>query len=143
MRWNSQLYGLSIENRYNDYQGRSITYSGSLYNASDPRLKYDIGYADVKSLYTTIDSLPLHRYTFTDEFKRVHNPVDRHQLGVLTTEVWQLLPSVVNEVEPLHLSLSSLQTIDKQQLRYVHLGATQYLIARISTLKHALECHLG
>jgi hypothetical protein len=139
MKWNNQLYGISIQNRYNDYQGRSITYSGAVYNASDPRLKYDIGYADVSSLYTIIDSLPLHRYTFTDEFKRAHNPVDMHQLGVLTTEVSQLLPSIVNEIEPVHLSVPSLQTIDKQQLRYAHLGATQYLISRISTLKEALK----
>lgn len=143
MKWNNQLYGLSIQNRYNDYQGRSITYSGALYNASDPRLKYDIGYANISSLYTTIDSLPLHSYTFTDEFKKTYRPVDAHQLGVLTTEVSQLLPSIVNEVEPAHLELSSLQTIDKQQLRYAHLGATQYLIARISTLKQALADHLG
>ena len=134
MKWNNRLYGISIQNRYNDMQGRNITYSGALYNASDSNLKHSIEYADVSTLYDTIDRLPLRYYTFSDPYLSTFQPADRHQLGVLTTEVRPLLPTIVNEVRPAELGLSTLETIDKAQLKFAHLGATQYLIQKVSTL---------
>jgi hypothetical protein len=134
MKWNNRLYGISIQNRYNDMQGRNITYSGALYNASDPNLKHSIEYADVSTLYDTIDKLPLRYYTFSGNYLSTFQPADRHQLGVLTTEVRPLLPAIVNEVRPAELGLSTLETIDKAQLKFAHLGATQYLIQKVSTL---------
>lgn len=134
MKWNNRLYGISIQNRYNDMQGRNITYSGALYNASDSNLKHSIEYADVSTLYDTIDRLPLRYYSFSGAYLSTFQPADRHQLGVLTTEVRPLLPTIVNEVRPAELGLSTLETIDKAQLKFAHLGATQYLIQKVSTL---------
>jgi hypothetical protein len=134
MKWTNRLYGISIQNRYNDMQGRNITYSGALYNASDSNLKHSIEYADVSTLYDSIDSLPLRYYTFNHAYLSTFQPADRHQLGVLTTEVRPLLPTIVNEVRPAELGLSTLETIDKAQLKFAHLGATQWLIQRVSSL---------
>jgi len=134
MRWNSQLNGISIQNSLNDYQGRSITYSGGLLNASDPALKHEITLADISSLYSSIDSLPLRYYTFSKEYLTAFQPADRHQLGVLTTDVKKIAPSIIKTVDPVLISVSTLETVDRMQLRYMHLGATQALIQRISTL---------
>jgi hypothetical protein len=140
MVWPNRLYGLSINNRYNDYQGRNVTYSGSLYNASDSNLKCDIDYANTAELYESINKLPLHRYGFTQNYLSSFQPSDRHQIGVLTTEVERIFPRIVNSIQPAHLEISTLQTIDKGQLKFAHLGATQELIRRISRISDEIKC---
>jgi hypothetical protein len=80
MRWNSRQYGMSIQNQYNDMQTRSITYTGALYTASDSNLKHDIDYADTNKLYESVRSIPLHRYSFSDSFRRTFQTRDTHQL---------------------------------------------------------------
>jgi len=134
MKWNSRQYGMSIENEYNDMQTRTITYTGSLYSASDSNLKYDIHYADKSGLYESIRKIPLHRYSFSDTFQKTFRTRDNHQLGVLTTDVAKQFPNLIHPVESEHLGLSNLETVDRIQFRYAHLGATQHLIARVSTL---------
>jgi hypothetical protein len=134
MVWPNRLYGFSINNRYNDLQTRNLTYTGSLYNASDSNLKYDIEYANTDTIYDKIDKLPLRYYTFNSAYLSTFQPKDRHQLGVITTEVRPHFPEIVNSVESVHTDLSDLNTIDRGQLKFAHLGATQKLIEKISTL---------
>ena len=134
MVWPNRLYGFSINNRYNDLQTRNLTYTGSLYNASDSNLKYDIEYANTDTIYDKIDKLPLRYYTFNSAYLSTFQPKDRHQLGVITTEVRPHFPEIVNSVESVHTGLSDLNTIDRGQLKFAHLGATQKLIEKISTL---------
>lgn len=132
--WPNRLAGITINNRYNDMQTRNLTYTGSLYNASDSNLKSDIEYAETDSIYDRIDRLPLRYYGFNSAYMSTFQPVDRHQIGVLTTEVAAEFPEIVNSVEPDRMGLSSLNTIDRGQLKFMHLGATQRLIQKISTL---------
>ena len=134
MVWPNRLYGLSINNRFNDLQTRNLTYTGSLYNASDSNLKSDIEYAETDAIYNNIDRLPLRYYGFNPNYISTFQPVDRHQIGVLTSEVSEIFPEIVNSVEPAHLGMSSLNTIDRGQLKFAHLGATQRLIQKISSL---------
>jgi hypothetical protein len=134
MVWPNRLSGFSINNRYNDLQTRNLTYSGAFYNASDPRLKNGIEYAPTDELYEKVDSIPLRSYGFTPEYISTFRPTDRHQIGVITSELEQVFPEFVNSVEPSHLGVSSLNVVDRGQLKFAHLGATQKLIEKISTL---------
>jgi hypothetical protein len=134
MIWPNRLYGISINNRFNDLQTRNLTYTGSLYNASDSNLKSDIEYAETDTIYNNIDRLPLRYYGFNSTYISTFQPADRHQIGVLTSEVSDIFPEIVNSVEPSHLGMSTLNTIDRGQLKFAHLGATQRLIQKISSL---------
>ena len=133
MRWNGRQYGLAIQNQYNDLQTRNMTYTGGLYTASDSNLKHDIEYADTGSLYETMKGLPLHRYRLSDSYRDRFRTEDARQLGVLTTEVATRFPSMIHTVDSEFVP--DLQTVDRVQFRYAHLGATQHIMGRLSTLR--------
>lgn len=145
MVWPNRLSGISINNRYNDLQTRNVTYTGSLFNASDSNLKRDISTANLEELYDSINRLPLHRYEFSPVFVSSFKSADRHQIGVLTTELKTIFPKMVHEIEPAtetNIELSNLQTVDRAQLKFAHLGATQFLIQKISTLSAEIRTGL-
>lgn len=133
MVWPNRLAGLTINNRFNDMQTRNLTYTGSLYNASDSNLKSDIEYVETDTIYEKINRLPLRRYGFTPEYLSTFQPADRNQIGIITSEVAEEFPEIVNSVEPSHL-LSTLNVIDRGQFKFAHLGATQRLIQKVSSL---------
>ena len=139
MRWNNRQYGLTIQNQYNDLQTRTMTYTGSLFTASDSNLKHEIEYADSEKLYQSIRDIPLNRYALSDKFRTTFRTQDAHQLGVLTTNVAKEFPALIHPVDSEHLGLSNLETVDRVQFRYAHLGATQHLMGRVSTLKGTIE----
>ena len=134
MVWKSRQYGLAIQNEYNDLQTRTITYTGGLYTASDSNLKYDIEYADSSELYQALRRIPLNRYAMSDIFLRTFRTRDAHQLGVLTTNVAKEFPGMIHKVDSEHLGIPDLETVDRVQFRYAHLGATQHLMERVSSL---------
>ncbi len=135
LRWNTTLNGTTIENRFNDTTTRSLTYTGAIYNASDPKVKEGIIKAETSDLYATIRSLPLHRYSFIEPYLKKYGLRDRRQIGVLATEVRARLPAAVSEGPAPLEGLPAFQTIDRAQIQYAHVGATQALMARVSTLK--------
>lgn len=133
IRWSSSVNATVIENRYNDTQTRSLTYSGALYNASDPRLKEDIVDANGEAMYETMKGLPLKRYRFNTAYQETYRTEDRTQLGVLTTDIQG---SLVNAVTP---GPAGFDTVDRAQIRFAHMAATQALAARISCLRARIE----
>jgi hypothetical protein len=141
MRWNQRLYGTTIKNQYNDLQTRNLTYTGALYTASDSNLKHDTVYADTGALYETLKGLPLHRYRLSDSYRSRFGTEDGRQLGVLTTEVAARFPSMIHVVDSEFVP--ELQTVDRIQFRYAHLGATQHIMGRLSTLRGKIEGLVG
>lgn len=133
--WNSPLNGITIENRFNDTTTRSLTYTGAIYTASDSRAKTAIRAADQEALYQTLRDLPLYRYEWAPDYQAKFRPRDRRQLGVLATELREVLPLAVSVGHPPLAGMSSFLTVDRAQLRFAHLGATQALLARVSALK--------
>jgi hypothetical protein len=136
MVWNSALNGITIQNRYNDTSTRSLTYTGALYNASDPQLKDEIEMLDPIPYMNAIKDLPLHRYAFSDSYCSTFRTRDRQQLGVLTSEL--PFSSMVQSAPFDFCGFSTIQTVDRTQFRYAHLAATQGLLLRLSTLKGKL-----
>jgi hypothetical protein len=142
IKWESPLNGVTIENSYNDISARSLTYTGALYNASDSNLKHSIEYINPEVYMTAISELPLRRYAFNNAYLSTFNLRDRAQLGVITSEVEPIFPSMIRSAPFEHCGLESVNTVDRTQLRYAHLAATQGLIIRISTLKAAIKAAL-
>ena len=135
VRWNNGLNGVTVENRYNDIQTRSLLYTGGLYNASDPALKHSIEYIDPSLYMTAIRDLPLKRFSYIDEYISKYRTVDTTQLGVLTSDLEQSFPNLLH-TSPCELQgLSTIKTVDRNQLAYAHLAATQALILRVSSLR--------
>jgi len=138
IRWNSALNGITIQNAYNDTSTRSLTYTGALYNASDSNLKHSVEYVNPELYMTAINSLPLRRYRFNDSYINTFQSGDKWQLGVVTSEVEPIFSSMVKTVPFTHCGMDTIDTVDRTQLRYAHLAATQGLIHRVSTLKRRI-----
>ena len=135
IKWNNAHNGITIQNRFNDIQTRSLLYTGALYNASDSNLKNSIEYIDSSLYMTAISNLPLRRYNFSDAYRSTFCTADRSQLGVLTSEVEPIFSTMVHDAEFNHCGIDKIKTVDRTQIRYAHLAATQALIQRVSTLK--------
>lgn len=141
--WASPLNSVTIENRFNDTTTRSLTYTGAIYNASDPRAKTAIQSADTAAIAETVSALPLYRYNWTPAYQALYRPTDIHQLGVLATDLQTAIPGAVS-VGPAPLEgLESFLTVDRAQLRFAHLAATKSLVARVSTLKSRIALALS
>ena len=127
---------ITIQNERNDASTRSLFYTGSLNNASDPALKECIQPADLSICYSTVSVLPLRTYRYIPDFQSTFKTRDRTRLGFLTTDVSEHFPKSITNVD---LWGSSIQTLDMTQIKYAHLGATQRLIQEVSTLEAAIE----
>jgi len=134
IRWPNALNTITINNQFNDIRTRSVTYTGSIFNPSDPLLKMDIEYADTRELYDTIAALPLKRYALRPEYMGTFGLQDRKRIGVLTSDVAELIPEAVSETDFGYCGLSTLNMVEKNALQHTHFGATQALIERVSTL---------
>jgi hypothetical protein len=135
VRWNNALNGVTVQNRYNDVQTRSLIYTGGLYNASDPSLKHKIEYVDPTMYMTAIQNIPLKRFSYIEEYRTKYRTSDTTQLGILTSDLEPHFPNMVIEAPCEVRNISTIQTVDRKQFAYAHLSATQALILRVSTLR--------
>jgi sugar lactone lactonase YvrE len=135
VRFPYALEGITINNRYNDASMRTVTYTGSLNNASDPALKERIVPASLQICYETLGSLPLRIYNYIPAYQSTFHTRDRTRLGFLTSEVLPRFPNSVTTIPFEHSWASSIQTLDAAQIKYTHLGATQELMQQVSTLE--------
>ena len=128
--------GITIENKYNDASTRTFSYTGSLFNASDPALKEHIQAANLGICYETLVQIPLRTYNYIAAYESTFHVRDRTRLGFLTSEVAPFFPNSITCIPFEHSwAASSIQTLDTAQLKYAHLGTTQRLIEEVSTLE--------
>jgi len=131
-----QNNGITLDNKFNDVSLRTVNYTGSLLNASDPALKEGIEPANLQICYDTLASLPLRRYKYIDPYLSTFHVRDTHRMGFLTSEVEPLLPNSINPTVMEHLTSNPvMNTLDTSQIKYSHIGVTQQLIGTISTLE--------
>ena len=128
--------GITIQNKYNDASTRTFSYTGSLFNASDPALKERIHAANLAMCYETLGQIPLRTYNYIPAYQSTFHVCDRTRLGFLTSEVAAFFPNSVSCIPFEHTwAASSIQTLDTAQIKYAHVGATQLLIEEVSTLE--------
>jgi sugar lactone lactonase YvrE len=132
----NQNNGITIENSYNDASLRTINYTGSLVNASDPALKENIVGASLPLCYITLASLPLRRYNYVAPYMSTFHTTDNNRLGFLTSEVRPFFPNSLRATPMEHAwAPSTIKMLDIAQIKYTHYGVTQQLIATVSTLE--------
>jgi hypothetical protein len=138
------LNGTTIQNSLNDMSIRNVYYYGSLNFASDPRVKTDIEDADLKRCYQTINSLPLRRYKYNDDYCSTFQISDTSRLGFLATDLLPHFPKSVHTSDSVFPGLSTpLMTIDTAQIEMAHLGATKYLMSEVERLEKILASISG
>lgn len=131
--------GITIQNPYNDASMRTVSYTGSLINPSDPALKEQIEPANLGMCYQTLADIPLRTYTYIQPYTSTFHVHDAPRLGFLTREVEPFFPRSITTI-PFEQAWapSSIQTLDLAQIKFAHLGATQYLMQRISSMETAV-----
>jgi len=144
LNWMYALNGTTIQNSLNDMSIRNVYYYGSLNFASDPRVKTDIEDADLKRCYQTINSLPLRRYKYNDDYCSTFQISDTSRLGFLATDLLPHFPKSVHTSDSVFPFLSTpLMTIDTAQIEMAHLGATKYLMSEVERLEKILASISG
>lgn len=139
LKWDYALNATTIQNSLNDISTRNLLYYGSLKFISDPNLKKDIQPANLRRCYDIIRDIPLHRYEFIDSYTSTFQVTDRRRLGIMADEYEQVFPKSVTTVKSPVPGLSTIKTVDTQQLDMAHLGATQYLLKEIAELREQIE----
>ena len=139
LKWDYALNATTIQNSLNDISTRNLLYYGSLKFVSDPNLKKDIQPANLRRCYDIIRDIPLHRYEFIDSYTSTFQVTDRRRLGIMADEYEQVFPKSVTTVKSPVPGLSTIKTVDTQQLDMAHLGATQYLLKEIAELREQIE----
>ena len=143
LKWDYALNATTIRNSLNDISTRNLLYYGSLKFVSDPKLKQDIQPANLRRCYDIIRDLPLHRYEFIDSYVSTFQVTDRRRLGIMADEYEQVFPKSVTVIESPVPGLSTIKTVDTQQLDMAHLGATQYLLKEIAELRDQVDMILS
>jgi hypothetical protein len=139
IKWDYALNATTIQNSLNDISTRNLLYYGSLKFISDPNLKQEIQPANLRRCYDIIRDIPLHRYEFIDSYVSTFQVTDRRRLGIMADEYEQVFPKSVSVMESPVPGLSTIKTVDTQQLDMAHLGATQYLLKEIAELREAID----
>ena len=134
--------GITMNNQLNDASLRSVFYTGSLFNASDPALKEEIENASTSLCYSTLQSTPLKRYRYTEAYVSTFHVDDRHRLGFLTSDITPTFPKSVGSVSYEHAWAPPIvHTLDAAQIKMNHYGVTQHLMGIVSTLESEVaEC---
>jgi hypothetical protein len=141
LRWPYYLNGTTIQNSLNDMSVRTLYYYGGLNFASDPVLKEDIRAADLGKCYEVIESIPLRRYRYNDQYISTFHPQDVHRLGFLATELETYFPKSITYTQ-LEGFDSTVRMVDTQQVEMAHIGATKVLMAKVEELEARLEAAL-
>ena len=136
IKWPYSLNGTTIQNSLNDMSIRSIYYYGALNFASDPSLKENIEDADLERCVKNVRDVPLRRFKYVDPYLSTFQQKDRYRLGFIATELEKTFPKSITYT---HLTEvpgynSTIRMIDTQQIEMAHIGATKYLMNKVSSL---------
>jgi hypothetical protein len=88
----------------------------------------------------TLGSIPLRAYNYIAPYESTFHIRDHTRLGFITTEVSPIFPRSISAIpfEEVWAPNSTIHTLDTAQIKYAHLGATQYLMQEVSTLEAAV-----
>jgi len=135
-----QTNGITIENSYNDASLRTVNYTGSLNNISDPAFKENVHSADLNVCCENMAKIPLRAYNYIEPYCSTFHVRDTHRIGFITKEVEPLFPkSVQTTVFQEEWGPSTIQMLDMSQIKYTHMGVTQALMQHVSTLENELH----
>jgi len=141
IRWPYSLNGTTIQNSLNDMSIRSIYYYGALNFASDPSLKENIEDANLERCVKSVMNVPLRRFKYIDPYLSTFQQKDTYRLGFIATELEQTFPKSITYTQMTEVPgyNSTIRMIDTQQMEMAHIGATKYLMNKVSSLYTTLN----
>jgi hypothetical protein len=105
--------------------------------SSDIRLKNNIVQADQMLCYSTIQSMNLHYFEWSDEYFKHTGMHDKHALGFIAQEVKQYFPNAVqinsNQFFP------DFHSLNPDQIYKSHIGATKQLMAIVQAQQSTID----
>ena len=134
LQFPNALQGITLQNSYNDTSTRKLFYTGSLNNASDPALKENIDSANISICYENLASIPLRTYRYNSAYESTFQLNDTTRMGFITREIAPIFPKSI-QTTPFQDWLPSIETLDISQIKYSHIGATQYIMQEISSME--------
>lgn len=115
------------------YDNGNATYSGSIFQSSDQRLKTDIAALDSSSSLTLLDQLNPVSYT------RIDQPDQGVNLGFIAQEVQKIFPTLVSTSSPTALTPNGTLTLNYQGLIAPVVKAVQALSAAVTSLQNTIS----
>ena len=114
------------------YDNGNATYSGSIFNSSDQRLKTDITSLDSSSSLALVDQLNPVSYS------RIDQPDQGINLGFIAQEVQKIFPSLVLTSSPTALTPNGTLTLNYQGLIAPVVEAVQTLSTEVALLQDTI-----
>jgi hypothetical protein len=116
-------------------------YKTTTQRPSDQRVKMNITDANTLVCLSTIESLPLRYFEWTDEFARNTGRVDKHELGFIAQEASSFFPKSVSLTSNQYAD--DFHSLNTDQIYKAHIGATKQLLsivyAQQSTIQFLME----
>lgn len=125
---------ITIQNPYNDATMRSLIYTGSLNFSSDPAVKEHIQAASVDQCASTLNTLPLKKYSYNTPYRSTFQTKDTSRLGFLTTDVNPHFPKSISRA-----SSGDHDTLELSQIKATHIGATKSILTMIRDLEKMIS----
>jgi hypothetical protein len=110
--------------------------TGGFYTTSDSNLKENITFADLNTCYNVVKNIPLHRYTFTNDY--LDSKTDKYQLGFIAQEVQKEFPHAIVSMYDQQRQMDILH-LNYDQIFMAQYGTTKVLIDKMRSQSTLLE----
>jgi hypothetical protein len=104
---------------------------------SDCRIKENIQEANLEICASTIMALPLRTYSYTSSFTNLTGISQEERYGFIAQEVKPLVKNTV-EIKPGY-GHEDFHYLNTDQIHYIHMATTQYLIEKMSTQQSTID----
>ena len=104
---------------------------------SDQRVKENVEDANLDICYSDIQKARLRRFNFIDSFANVVEIHDKKRLGFIAQEIQTVIPKIVNQTN--YFGLDDFHTINLDQFKFAHYGATKKLIQIVEQQQSTIE----
>jgi hypothetical protein len=105
---------------------------------SDRRVKENIQYANLELCASTLTTLSLQNYSYTSSFANLTGVSEEQRYGLIAQEVQEVnIPHTVT-TKPAY-GFDDFHCLNTDQIHYIHMATTQYLIEKMSTQQSTIN----
>ena len=122
---------------YNAASSEIVYNAATNITASDIRVKANVASADHDRCFSTIDSLCLKSFEWTDDFYSNTGRKDKNELGFVAQEVKQLFPKSIYITSNAYAE--DFHSLDLDQIYKTHIGATKQLMTIVRNQQSTID----
>ena len=117
---------------------REIVYNATTnITASDIRVKTNVASADTDRCFSTIESLSLKSFEWTDDFYSNTGRTDKHELGFVAQELKEFFPKSIYVASNAYAE--DFHSVDLDQIYKTHIGATKQLMTIVRNQQSTID----